>query len=76
MSMLAASRTTRLLHAGATNPLAARVSGYHVAFLAAAVMSAIGATLPALLLGRQHTRHAEGQLDTDANPTPVTPSQV
>ena len=42
MSTLAASRTTSLLRNGATNPLAARVSGYHVAFLAAAVMVAIG----------------------------------
>jgi hypothetical protein len=76
MSTLAASRTTSLLHAGATNPLAARVSGYHVAFLAAAVMSAIGATLPALLLRGQHTRQAEGQLETDAETAPVTPARA
>ena len=32
MSTLAASRTSSLLTAGATHPLTARVSGYHVAF--------------------------------------------
>jgi hypothetical protein len=55
MSTLAASHTTSLLRHGTTHPLAARVSGYHVAFLAAAVMLAIGAALPALLLRRGHT---------------------
>jgi hypothetical protein len=59
MSTLAASQTTSLLHGGATDPLAARVSGYHVAFLAAAVMVAIGAALPALLLRRRRTGQVE-----------------
>jgi EmrB/QacA subfamily drug resistance transporter len=76
MSTLAASRTTSLLHAGAPNLLAARVSGYHVAFLAAAVMSAIGATLPALLLRRHHTRQADGRLDADSDTAPVTPARA
>ena len=39
LSTLAASQTSSLLHgAAAAAPLAARVSGYHVAFLAAAIM--------------------------------------
>ena len=69
MSTLAASRTTSLLRNGATHPLAARVSGYHVAFLAAAVMVAIGAALPALLLRRRDTAHVDAQIaqhDVDA----------
>ena len=69
MSTLAASHTTSLLHDGVTHPLAARVSGYHVAFLAAAVMVAIGAALPALFLRRRDTAHVDAQIaqhDVDA----------
>jgi hypothetical protein len=69
MSTLAAGRTTSLLNDSATHPLAARVSGYHVAFLAAAVMLGIGAALPALPLRRRHTSQVDGpatQHDVDA----------
>jgi EmrB/QacA subfamily drug resistance transporter len=82
MSTLAASHTTSLLQNGATAPLAARVSGYHVAFLAAAVMVGIGGALPALLLRRRHTSQVDGQiappdvgqLDRNATATGATAS--
>jgi MFS family permease len=58
LSTLAASRTTHLLNgvhgAGAAAGIAARVSGYHVAFLAAAVMLAAGALIMALVVRRRH----------------------
>jgi hypothetical protein len=38
------------------------VSGYHVAFLAAAIMLAIGAGLLAFGLGRRHVREIELEL--------------
>jgi hypothetical protein len=41
------------------------VSEYHVAFLAAAVMVAIGAALPALLLRRRHTVQVDGESAQD-----------
>lgn len=77
MSTLAASHTTSLLHGGATDPVAARVSGYHVAFLAAAVMVAIGAALPALLLRRRRTGQVEepiAQPDLDGADAQTVPS--
>ena len=51
LSTLAASQTSSLLHAARRRraALAARVSGYHVAFLAAAIMLGIGALLMAFV---------------------------
>jgi EmrB/QacA subfamily drug resistance transporter len=63
LSTLAASQTSSLLRgAGAASRAAARVSGYHVAFLAAAIMLAIGAGLLAFGLGRRHVREIELEL--------------
>jgi EmrB/QacA subfamily drug resistance transporter len=59
LSTLAASRTSHLLSgahgavSGAAG-VAARVSGYHVAFLAAAVMLAAGALILGLVVRRRH----------------------
>lgn len=62
LSTLAASQTTSVLHssgAGAAGALAARVSGYHVAFLGAAIMMAAGVGLLAFALRRSHVREVE-----------------
>src|SRR5205085_2482699 len=53
LSTLAASQTTSLLTGGHTDALAARVSGYHVAFAAAAIMLAAGAVILALTVRRR-----------------------
>jgi EmrB/QacA subfamily drug resistance transporter len=67
LSTLAASQTTSLLrgvgtHASASAVLAARVSGYHVAFAAAAVMLGVGAVLLAGALRPRHVRGVETEL--------------
>jgi EmrB/QacA subfamily drug resistance transporter len=69
LSTLAASQTASLLHGNVSSAavLAARVSGYHVAFAAAAVMLAAGGLILALGL-RQHHVHA---LETTVVPAPV-----
>ncbi len=63
LASLAASQTSSLLH-GPASPghLAARVSGYHVAFLTAAIMLAAGAALMAFVLRKSHTRAIELEL--------------
>jgi EmrB/QacA subfamily drug resistance transporter len=64
LSTLAASQTSSLLqagHSGAAGALAARVSGYHVAFAAAAIMLAAGAVILAAFVRRNDER----QLNTD-----------
>jgi EmrB/QacA subfamily drug resistance transporter len=66
LSTLAASKTTNLLHSG-HDQAAASVSGYHVAFLAAAIMLAAGAVILAASLRR---RHVEG-LDLELRPSAV-----
>jgi EmrB/QacA subfamily drug resistance transporter len=72
LATLSASQTSSLLHgshAGIAARFAALVSGYHVAFAAAAVMLGAGAVLLALLLRR---RHLEGlELDSAAVPVAV-----
>jgi len=69
LSTLAASQTSSLRHgSGAGGALAARVSGYHVAFAAAAVMLAIGAALMAVALRRRHMAEVELGLATAATP--------
>jgi EmrB/QacA subfamily drug resistance transporter len=66
LSTLAASQTSSLLHGAGSQAagLAARVSGYHVAFLAAAIMLAAGALILAVALRREHV---DG-LELDPNP--------
>jgi hypothetical protein len=76
LSSLAASQTTSLLHSGSSahpaTVLAARVSGYHAAFLAAAIMLAVGAGLMSFVLRRSHTREIELELASgNAAPVPV-----
>ncbi|MFL5828875.1 MAG: MFS transporter [Solirubrobacteraceae bacterium] len=64
LSTLAASQTSSLLdagHSGSASVLAARVSGYHVAFAAAAVMLAAGGVILAVMVRRSDER----QLNTD-----------
>ena len=68
LATLSVDHTTGLLHHGAAasavTRVAATVSGYHVAFLAAAVMMGAGAVLMVLFLRR---RHVEGlELDPSA----------
>ncbi len=71
LSTLAASRTTGLLH-GAVTPgsvAAARVSGFHVAFIAAAVLLAMAWTVAALQLRTSRLRepkHVEVPRDVAA----------
>jgi EmrB/QacA subfamily drug resistance transporter len=69
LSTLAASQTGSLLH-GSTGAgaFAARVSGYHVAFAAAAVMLAIGAVLMAVVLRPRHVRALDLGLAPAASP--------
>ncbi|HET9102847.1 MAG TPA: MFS transporter [Solirubrobacteraceae bacterium] len=72
LSSLAASQTTSLLAGHRTGAIAARVSGYHVAFLAAAIMLAIGAALLVFGLRKRHMREVERELATGTTmPVPV-----
>jgi len=75
LSTLAASRTSHLLHgatAGTAQVLSARVSGYHVAFLAAAIMMAAAAALMVFALRRSHLREIETEVATgEAAPVPA-----
>jgi EmrB/QacA subfamily drug resistance transporter len=70
LSTFAASRTSHLLHSS-TPPLTARVDGYHVAFLAAAIMLFIGAGLLAFTLRRSHLAEVESELRA-GNTVPVS----
>ncbi len=71
LSTLAASQTSSLLHAHSAGPLAARVSGYHVAFLAAAIMLAIGVVLLAFALRRRHLKEINLELAATAEAAPA-----
>ncbi|HTX29943.1 MAG TPA: MFS transporter [Solirubrobacteraceae bacterium] len=67
LSTLAASQTKSLLagsHASLTSAagIAARVSGYHVAFLAASLMLAAGGIILAVALRPRHVRAIESEL--------------
>ncbi len=65
LSTLAASQTVNVLHGtGGVAELAARVSGYHVAFLAAGIMLAVGAVLLTFGLRRQDIREVEQAIQT------------
>jgi EmrB/QacA subfamily drug resistance transporter len=61
LSTLAASQTSSVL-AGHSGVLAARVSGYHVAFAAAAIMLALGAVILGVGLRGRHVRVLEREL--------------
>jgi EmrB/QacA subfamily drug resistance transporter len=68
LSTLAASQTSSLLQGhSAAGAIAARVSGYHVAFLAAAIMLAVGALILATVLRREHV----SGIDLGVAPSPV-----
>ncbi len=72
LSTLAASQTSKLLQGGGVGELAARVSGYHVAFLAAAIMLAAGAGIMAFGLRQRHMKEVELELSEGAAaPAPV-----
>jgi EmrB/QacA subfamily drug resistance transporter len=72
LASLAASQTSSLLAAGGTDPVAARVSGYHVAFLAAAIMLATGGALLTFVLRKSHTEEIERDLATgETAPVPA-----
>ena len=71
LSTLAASQTARLLSSHSATVVAARVSGYHVAFLAAAIMLAGGAAIMAFALRRSHTKEIEMELNATGAAAPV-----
>jgi EmrB/QacA subfamily drug resistance transporter len=71
LSTLAASQTSRLLASHSATVVAARVSGYHVAFLAAAIMLASGAAIMAFALRRSHTKEIEMELNATGAAAPV-----
>jgi EmrB/QacA subfamily drug resistance transporter len=64
LSTLAASQTSSLLHGHVSHAAtaAAQVSGYHVAFAAAAAMLGVGGVILALVLRRSHVRALEHDL--------------
>jgi EmrB/QacA subfamily drug resistance transporter len=70
LSTLAASQTSSLLHghASVASTLAARVSGYQVAFTAAAAMLGAGALILAIALRGRHVRALERELVPAAAP--------
>jgi hypothetical protein len=68
LSTLAATQTTNLLQNGDVTAVVARVSGYHVAFAAAAIMLAGAAVLLAVGLRGRHMREVELELATSASP--------
>jgi len=69
LATLSVDHTNGLLKHGAASHVAATVSGYHVAFLAAAIMMAAGAALLVLFLRRRHV--AALSFDTDSLPVAV-----
>jgi EmrB/QacA subfamily drug resistance transporter len=73
LASLAASHTSSVLLAShGVGQLAARVSGYHVAFVAAAIMLAAGGVLMTFVLRRSHTEEIERDLATgELSPVPA-----
>jgi EmrB/QacA subfamily drug resistance transporter len=71
LSTLAASQTSSLLSAHSGTAIAARVSGYHVAFLAAAIMLGAAAALMAFALRQSHIREVEREIAAGTTPAPV-----
>jgi EmrB/QacA subfamily drug resistance transporter len=74
LSTLAASQTASLLSSHSATVIEARVSGYHVAFLAAAIMLAAGAVIFALGLRRRHVENIALELNAPGAPAPATAS--
>jgi EmrB/QacA subfamily drug resistance transporter len=73
LSTLAASQTSNLLSSGTASAIAARVSGYHVAFAAAAGMLGAGALILMLLLRRRDLEALEPEIvSPDREPDPET----
>jgi EmrB/QacA subfamily drug resistance transporter len=72
LSTLAASQAANVLH-GTSNAavMAARVSGYHVAFLAAAIMLASGAVILTVALRKTHMREVEAAIEAGVQPMPA-----
>jgi EmrB/QacA subfamily drug resistance transporter len=68
LSTLAASRTSNLLTSHSATAIAARVSGYHVAFAAAAGMLAAGAVILMVALRRRDLERLEPQMQAGATP--------
>jgi EmrB/QacA subfamily drug resistance transporter len=72
LSTLAASQTASVLHGtSAAAVLAARVSGYHVAFAAAAIMLGAGAVIMTVALRKQHMREVERAIEAGVQPIPA-----
>jgi len=72
LSTLAASQTTSALHGNSVAALmAAKVSGYHVAFLGAAIMLAGGVVLLVVALRRHHIRDVEVAIASGAATAPA-----
>jgi EmrB/QacA subfamily drug resistance transporter len=72
LSTLAASQAARVLHVSGLAAIeTARVSGYHVAFLAAAIMLASGAVLLVVALRRSHLRDVEAAVEAGVQPIPA-----
>jgi hypothetical protein len=63
LSTLAASRTSHLLSAHSATKVAATVSGYHVAFLAAAVMFVGAVALLIVFLRKRHMVEVEQAIE-------------
>ena len=73
LSTLAASRTVDALHSHASL-FAAKVSGYDVAFAAAAIMLGAGALILATMLRPRHVRDVELELTSPSDSSPARPS--
>jgi EmrB/QacA subfamily drug resistance transporter len=72
LSTLAASQTASVLHGTSTAAvLAARVSGYHVAFLAAAIMLGAGVVIMSVALRRRHIREVERAIEAGVQAMPA-----
>jgi EmrB/QacA subfamily drug resistance transporter len=72
LSTLAATQTSHVIaNHTASSVIAARVSGYHVAFLAAGIMLIVAAGLLAVLLRRSHMREVQRQLASTGAVVPV-----
>ncbi len=72
-STLAASRTVDALH-GHVGLLAAKVTGYDVAFAAAAIMLGAGALILTTMLRPRHVRDVELELTSPSDSSPARPS--
>jgi len=64
LSTLAASQTSHLLSGHSATHAAATVSGYHLAFLAAAIMMAAASGLLVVLLRKRHLAEVEQAIES------------